>query len=39
LPGLALVWPLALAFGLGMSLFDVAINTEGSNSNTRAAAR
>lgn len=30
LPGLALVWPLALAFGLGMSLFDVAINTEGS---------
>lgn len=30
MPGLALVWPLALAFGLGMSLFDVAINTEGS---------
>ena len=30
LPGLALVWPVALAFGLGMSLFDVAINTEGS---------
>lgn len=30
MPSLALVWPLALAFGLGMSLFDVAINTEGS---------
>lgn len=27
---LSLVWPLALLFGLGMSLFDVAINTEGS---------
>lgn len=30
LPGLAAVWPLALVFGLGMSLFDVAINSEGS---------
>lgn len=30
LDSLAMVWPLALVFGLGMSLFDVAINTEGS---------
>ena len=30
LPGLPQVWPVAFAFGLGMSLFDVAINTEGS---------
>ena len=30
LDSLSLVWPLALAFGLAMSLFDVAINSEGS---------
>ncbi|TCO82056.1 fucose permease [Plasticicumulans lactativorans] len=30
LPGLGVVLPAALVFGAGMSLFDVAINTEGS---------
>lgn len=30
LDSLTLVWPLALAFGWAMSLFDVAINSEGS---------
>lgn len=30
LPALALAWPVALAFGLAMGLFDVAINAEGS---------